>query len=284
MKRALITGSGGFIGSHLLKALRSNGVEVIKFSLEEGQQITNPKDFLNLPKVDVVFHLAAVSGYKDSKSNPNLAYEVNVGGTVNVLEYCKKVGAKIVFPSTYVYDKPYADYKKETDSIGPTTHYSHTKFLGEELCRFYAFVYGVNSVIVRTLNVYGAGQNAQYIVPMIVNHIIKNKPLKLTKPSVERSYIYIDDIVKAFMGLAKAETGPGEVFNAAPLKPTSLKELVSLVEKITGKKAKVSYSGESRPHEVSLNRFDTSRIRKKIDWQAKVDLEQGLTKYINNLD
>ena len=65
MKKVLITGSNGFIGSHLSKTLKTDGVEVIKFSLEEGQQLTNFKHFLNLPKVDTVFNLAAVNGYKD---------------------------------------------------------------------------------------------------------------------------------------------------------------------------------------------------------------------------
>ena len=280
MKKVLITGNVGFIGSHLSKTLKANGVEIIEFSLEKGQQITDSEDFLNLPKVDTVFHLAAVSGYKDSKSNPKQAYEVNVAGTVNVLEYCRKVKAKMIFPSTYVYDKPYEEYKKETDLTGPTTHYSHTKFLGEGLCKFYSRVYKTDTLIMRTSNVYGIGQDKKYIVPMIVNHIIKEQSLQLTKPNVERSYIYIDDIVKAFMGLAKAKTKPGEVFNAASLKPTSLQKLVSLVEEITGKKAKVNYSGESRPHEVPLNRYDTTKIKKEIGWEAKVSLKEGLKQYL----
>jgi len=280
MKKVLITGSSGFIGSHLKKALKNDGVEVIEFSLEENQQITKVEDFANLPKVDTVFHLAAVSGYKDSKSNPKQAYEVNVVGTVNVLEYCRKVQAKMIFPSTYVYDKPYEEYKKETDLTGPTTHYSHTKFLGEELCRFYSRVYKTDTLIIRTSNVYGAGQALKYIVPMIVKSINQNKPLTLTKPEVERSYIYIDDVVNALMVLGKTKTKSGDIFNVAPLKPTSLQKLVSLIEEILNKKAKVGYSGESRPHEVSLNRYDTSKIKKKIGWEAKINLKQGLKQYL----
>ena len=104
MKTVLITGSNGFVGKHLADALEKNKIKVIKFSRSANQQIVRPDDFTSLPPVDVVFHLGAVSGYKDCSDNTQLAYQVNVLGTVNVLEYCRRVKAKLIFPSTYVYD------------------------------------------------------------------------------------------------------------------------------------------------------------------------------------
>jgi len=279
MKKVLITGSGGFIGGHLMKALKAKDVEVVEFSLQKGQDVTDKKDFAALPQVDSVFHLAAVSGYKASSENAFSAYEVNVGGTVNVLEYCKRVKAKIIFPSTYVYDQPYTDYKKETDTTKPRTHYSFTKFLGEELCRFYSRIFKVDSLILRTSNVYGAGQDEIYIVPVIAKHLLSGKSLSLTKPEIERSFIYIDDLVEAYIKLAETKTRPGEVFNVGPDKPTILQELVSSIEKISGKKAKVSYSGKSRPHDADKNRLDISKIKQKINWRPEISLEEGLRRY-----
>ena len=276
MRSALITGSHGFIGKHLKKALEKEGVLVVEFSLENNQQLTNPKDFSKLPKVDTVFHLAAVSGYKDSKSNPNLAYFVNVCGTVNVLEYCKRVGAKLVFPSTYVYTKPYKEPKKEIDKAGPTTHYAFTKYLGENLCKFYSRVFKVNTLILRTSNVYGPGQDNKYIVPIIIDHLMQNKSLELTRPDIERSFIFIDDVISAYISLIRAETKPGEIYNVASTKPTTLKDLVSLIEKISGKKLKISYTGESRPHDIPLNRYNTGKIKAKIGWKPQINLEEGL--------
>jgi nucleoside-diphosphate-sugar epimerase len=195
MKTALITGSNGFVGRHLTQALEKINVKVIKFSRSLDKELIRPKDFTDLPPVDTVFHLGAVSGYKDCNKNTNLAYQVNVNGTVNVLEYCRRVKAKLIFPSTYVYDAPYENYKVETDSTKPMTHYSFTKWLGEKLCRFYALVFGIDTLILRTANVYGAGQSKIYLLPIIWYHLKANKTLHLTKPDIERSFIYIDDLI-----------------------------------------------------------------------------------------
>ena len=283
MKKVLITGSSGFIGQHLKKALEKKQINVVEFSLKNNQDVTKLTDFNKLPKVDTVFHLAAVSGYKTSNQNVNLAYNVNVGGTVNVLEYCKKVKAKLIFPSTYVYDSPYKEYKKESDKQKPTTHYTMTKWLGEKLCRFYARVFKVKSVVARTSNVYGKGQDNIYIVPVIFNHLMKNKKLTLTKSNIERSYLNISDLVSAYIKLGNTNSKPGEIYNVAYPEPTQLKQLVNTIYKTMGKKNLVSYQNESRPHDIDFNRFDTSKIKKKCNWYPKIDLETGLKEYIANL-
>lgn len=278
MKTALITGSNGFVGRHLTKALEKIKVKVIKFSRSENKQLTRNKDFASLPKVDTVFHLAAVSGYKDCNTNTRLAYEVNVLGTVNVLEYCRRSGAKLIFPSTYVYDAPYEAYKKEANQAKPMTHYSFTKWLGEELCRFYSRVFAVNTLILRTANVYGAGQSGIYLIPIISAHLKAGKTLNLTKPDIERSFIYIDDLIDAYLKLAAAPTAPGEAFNVSFGRATAIADLLKTVGKTTGKTVKVNYSGKERPHEISLNRMDITKVKQFIDWKPKVNLEEGLKK------
>ncbi|MCX6816733.1 MAG: NAD(P)-dependent oxidoreductase [Candidatus Beckwithbacteria bacterium] len=283
MKKAMVTGSSGFIGRKLIKRLQKDGVEVVGFSRKEGKNITKKEDFAGLGKVDTVFHLAAVSGYKDCAENTGLAYEVNVGGTTNVLEYCRKSKAKLIFPSTYVYDQPYSEVKTETSATKPTTHYSFTKFLGEELCRFYTRVFKVNSLILRTANVFGFGQEDKYLVPIIFNNILAGREFELTKPEIERSFIYIADLVEAYVRLAEANSESGETYNIGPEKPTTLQELVQAMEKVTGKKARVKYSGQERPNEVNLNRVDTGKMKAKLNWQPEISLEQGLKQYLEKL-
>lgn len=283
MQSALVTGSSGFIGQHLIKTLKQKKVKVVEFSSKKGQLITNFLHFANLPKVDFVFHLGAVSGYKDCNDDTKLAYEVNVLGTINVLEFCRRVGAKLVFPSTYVYGHPYTDYKKESDLAKPNTLYAHTKYLGELCCQFYSRVYGVDTLILRSCNVYGSNQDVKYIVPVIANHLLNQKPLILTKTSVERSYIYVSDLVEAYIKLAQAKTNPGEVYNVAYPKPHQLTDLVKLMEKITATRGKITYSGVSRPQDIDKNRYDIKKIKAKINWTPKVDLETGLKKYFKSL-
>lgn len=283
MKKAMVTGSSGFIGRKLIEKLKKEGVEVVEFSRKQGKEITRKEDFDNLAVVDTVFHLAAVSGYKDCAENTATAYEVNVGGTTNVLEYCRRTGSKLIFPSTYVYDQPYEEIKTEASATKPTTHYSFTKWLGEELCRFYERIFKVNSLILRTANVYGFGQENKYLVPIMFKNILLSQEFELTKPEIERSFIYIDDLVEAYVRLAKTETEPAAIFNIGPTKSTTLRELIRVLEKVTGKITKVKYTGVERPNEVNLNRVDISKMKTRLNWQPEINLEQGLQRYLEKL-
>ncbi len=283
MKSALITGSNGFIGQKLVRRLKQEKINAIEFNRQTGFDIVHPKDFSSLPKVDAVFHLAAVSGYKTSNENVNLAYEVNVGGTINVLNYCRRVNAKLIFPSTYVYAPPYTETKKETDQAGPTTTYSMTKWFGEQLCQFYSRVFNVNTLILRTGNVYGLGQKDIYIVPKVLKAILSGEKLILTKPDIERSFIYIDSLVDAYLKLAQANTRPGEIFNIGPNHPTKLHKLVEIIAKLTNKIPKIEYSGENRPNEGDKNRIDNSKVKATVNWQPLTNMETGLKKYLDSI-
>ena len=154
--------------------------------------------------------------------------------------------------------------------------------MGEKSCQFYSRVFAVNSLILRTSNVYGRGQDTKYIVPVIATHLINGKPLTLTKPGIERTYIYVSDVVDAYIKLAKAKTKPGDIYNVAYPKSTHLADLVKSMEKITGIRSKISYSGISRPYDIDKNRYNLGKIKKKINWTAKVDLETGLKKYFGS--
>lgn len=278
MKSALVTGSNGFIGRYLVKALEKKGVKVIKFSRSNNLDVNNIQDVNKQPKVDVVFHLAAVSGYKDCNSNTRLAYQINVGGTANLLNYCRYSHAKLLLPSTYVYDAPYDKYKVETDAVKPMTHYSFTKYLAEELCRFYSRIFNVDTLIMRTGNVYGAGQSEIYLLPIIAQHLKNNQTLNLTLPNIERSFIYIDDLVNTYLKLAEAKTIPGDVFNVSTGKARTIAELLKMIQQITGKALKVKYSGKGRPNEISLNRLNNSKITAFLNWPVKTRLINGLIK------
>lgn len=276
MKSALITGSSGFIGKNLKTKLVQAKYRVFEFSRKNHRDVTRPDNFINLPPVDLVFHLGAVSGYQECNANPTLAYKVNVGGTVNVLEYCRRVKAKLIFPSTYIYDRPYSPYKKEADFARPTTNYAFTKWLGEQLCRFYTRIYQVNTLILRTANVYGQGQSEIYLIPLLAHSLKINSTIDLTKPNIERSFIYIDDLIEAYFRLAQAKTKPGETFNVSYKVATTIKDLIAQIETVTGKKIKVVYSGRGRKNEINLNRINISKLKAKLSWEPQFSLNQGL--------
>ena len=158
------------------------------------------------------------------------------------------------------------------------THYSMTKWLGENLCRFYSRIFKVNTLILRTANVYGAGQSDIYLIPIVSAHFKAEKTLNLTKPDIERSFIYIDDLIDAYVKLAMAPTAPGEVFNVSFGRATAIADLLKTVTKVTGRTIKVVYSGQGRPHEISLNRMNITKVKQAINWEPKTNLEQGLKK------
>ena len=282
MKKVLITGSSGFLGQALVKKLKKLNCNVFEFSRKNKNNILQKKSFSKFKNIDTVFHLAAVVGYVNVTKNIELAYKTNVLGTINVLEFCRRQKAKLLFPSTFVYAPPFDKKKKETDPAASTNFYTYSKYLGELYCQLFVEKYQVDTVIARTANAYGPNQPKQYIVPLLIESFKKKKALILTDADAKRDYLYIDDLANAYIALGKAKTKPGEVFNVSSGKSTSLLELVDIVRKITGLETKIDYKQKLRKSEVSQSLFDNSKILKKINWKPEYSLKRGLEEIINN--
>lgn len=276
MKQVLITGSGGFIGKSLAQKLKELNYKVFTLDRHEKENILEPQTLSKFKTIDTVFHLAAVVGYKKVQENIYLAYRTNVLGTINVLNFCLWQKAKLIFPSTFIYGPPFKRPKKETDSIQPTNFYTHTKYLAELFCQLYAKKYQLDVVIARTSNAYGPNQPKQYIIPVILDNLKKNKEIELTHPSAGRDFIYITDLVGAWIKLAQVKTHPGEIFNVSSGKSVTLKELVTLIQYLTGTKIKVRFTKKLRKNEVFQSLMDNSKIIQKIGWKPKISLNKGL--------
>lgn len=281
MLRVLITGSDGFIGKILTQGLKNLNYFVFCLDHKNGKDILDKKNFTSFKKIDTVFHLAAVVGYIKANIDPWLTYQVNVLGTLNVLEFCKKSKAKLLFPSAYLYQESKKILKDETDPIQPTNFYTHSKYLAEQLCFFYAKNYQVDVVIARTTNAYGPEQPVHYIIPLLMDSLQKKKTLKLTHPKALRDYLYIDDLINAYISLAKSKnTVPGEIFNVSLGKPISLSNLVNFLKKITASKTKIIFEKKLRENEVMNGVMNNKKIINKIGWQPQTSLSEGLRKII----
>ena len=276
MKRILITGSNGFLGQELVKKLKKLNYCVFEFSRKNKKDILQKKSFDKFKNIDTVFHLAAVVGYVNVAKNIELAYKTNVLGTINVLEFCQRQKAKLLFPSTFVYGSPFDKKKKETDSVDPANFYTYSKYLGELYCRLFAEKYQVDTVIARTANAYGPNQPKQYIIPLLIESFKKGKKLVLTDADAKRDYLFIDDLASAYIALAKTKTKRGEIFNVSSGKSTSLKNLVDIIRKITNSDIKIRYRKRLRKNEVSQSLFDNSKILEKTNWKPEYSLERGL--------
>ena len=228
-KIVLVTGAGGFIGSHLVRALRAAGQVVVTHSTREGH-IANCS--LNFEGVGHVFHLAARTFVPDSWSTPLGFYEVNLLGTVNVLEFCRRSGASLTLMSSYVYGRPARLPISEDAPLQAFNPYSHTKILAEEAGRYYQRQFGVPVTIIRPFNIYGPGQDRRFLIPTILAQAIDPQMATITVADLRprRDYIFIADLINLLMRTAfRIEGG---TFNAGSGCSWGVYEVIAIVNEL----------------------------------------------------
>lgn len=272
--RVVITGSKGFLGRHLTEHLRPIIQDLVEWE----------KDVQELGKyeksADVVFHLAAVSRYEQFLDAAHRSYEVNVSGTLAVLNYCKKVGARCILASTSgVYRSPRdAQPISENGPIEPTLPYGISKWLAEGLCRQQANDWGIPSVVLRLFNVYGPGQHKSFLVAEVIDCLLKKRPLVLRMPDALRDFIYVSDVVEVLLRAAQledlGETGC-KFFNVGSGKPVSVRDMVVLAEKIFGPAQSIDFV-ESHHGELTSAVADISKACEELGWTPRFDLAAGL--------
>lgn len=284
-KKVLVTGAAGFVGSALVKKLKSLGAVVTALDMANAD-INNFKEvvkFIGNKKIDLVYHLAAVSYVPFSWEDPQATYQTNLLGTMNVLELCrKKAVKKLVFMSSYVYGRPRSLPIDELQPIAPTNPYAWSKYLGEQLCLAYAQNYGLNCVILRPFNVYGPGQRTDFLVPTIINQMKKGGKVVLGDLRPKRDFLYLDDLLAALLAAGRAKLPSGEVFNLGSGRSVSVKELVALISSVSGHKVSVKGCRPKRRGEIMEVRADNRKARRLLGWRPEVGLEQGLKMVWNN--
>ena len=167
-KTVLVSGASGFIGRPLTQKLERAGYSVVRHSEASGDIAS-----CHLPDgAKHVFHLAARTFVPDSWSAPIPFYATNVLGTVNVAEFCRRHGASLTMMSSYVYGRPQFLPISEEHPVEAFNPYSHSKLLAEEVCRYYARQFGLRVTIIRPFNIYGPGQNGNFLVPTLLRQVL----------------------------------------------------------------------------------------------------------------
>ncbi len=298
---SLITGGGGFIGSHLAEKLLKLNHKVIvidNFSIGRKSNLKNIKknikiinqDILNekkiekyFKKVDNVFHLAAMADIVPSIENPKLYFDVNVKGTLNILNLSVKNQIKrfIYIASSSSYGIPKKYPTSENSKIDPQYPYALTKRLGEELVMHYSKIYNLNSTSLRFFNVYGprARTSGTYgaVFGVFLAQKIAGKPFTVVGNGKQtRDFTYVSDIVDSIVAVSKNKKVSGEIFNVGSGKTVSVNKIVNI---LGGKKVLIP----KRPGEPEITFADISKIKRKIGWYPKVDIEEGISKLLENL-
>jgi len=279
--RALVTGSKGFIGTHLVSSLKEHDINVEEIDIKMGIDLTNWEQLLdfikNTSKIDVIFHLGAIVFVPFSLKNPRITYTTNIVGTLNLLEVARLYDVKkVIFASTYIYGQPQYLPIDENHPIQAISPYNRSKILGEELCKGYHHDYGVNCIILRPFNIYGTGQNKDFLIPSIIAQL-PSKKITLENPKPKRDYVYIDDVISAYLKAASYNGKGVETFNIGSGVSYSVEEIVNKIITLAQKKdTMVSYTHKTRENEIMEIVADIQKAKEKLNWVPKTDLDSGL--------
>jgi nucleoside-diphosphate-sugar epimerase len=269
----LVTGATGFLGCRLVVALQSCSYLVRQHSRADGDIASCS---LPMNGVSHVFHLAAKTFVPESWRDPRVFYEVNVIGTLNVLEHCRRHQAALTLVSSYVYGHPQRLPIAEDHPIAAYNPYSHTKILAEDIARFYEQHYGVRVVIVRPFNLYGPGQHPSFLIPSIVRQVLdpSAKEVRVKDLRPKRDYLYVEDAVALLA--ATLRSGVRGTYNAGSGSSVSVAEVARLVNQAAGVDKPIISDEEPRPEEVMDVISDVSRAAAELNWRPSTSLPSGI--------
>lgn len=277
MAKAVVTGGEGFIGTHLVAALKAEGYDVVAFDKKNGDDIQNA-DAIAAACVGAqyVFHTAALPRVQYSIEHPVETHDANITGTLNVLLAAKDAGVeKVVYSaSSSAYgDSPVLPLV-ETLPANPKSPYGLQKYVGELYCRMFSEVFNLPTVSLRYFNVYGPGADPNGAYALVVAKFIKQrmegKPMTITGDGTQtRDYTHVRDVVRANMLAAASNTvGKGEVINIGAGNNVSVNTVAEL---IGGPLQHIEPRFE--PHDTLA---DNTKARELLGWEPTITLEQGI--------
>ena len=273
--RVIVSGSNGFVGSHICELLDKRGVEVVSLDITNGFDLSKPDVFDELPKADHFIHLANLVYVPMSYEKPYLFYRINYMTTLNALEYCRKNKAHFIYASSYIYGPAQYLPVDEKHPIVPFNPYAETKVICEELCQSYNKYFGVKSSVLRPFNLYGVGQKGKLLIPEIVSQLGE---IHLKASSPRRDFVNVIDVARAFVACLDDDSGCS-FYNVCCGKSYSIKELTDFFVKQAkefGVDLKFSFSEKERKNEVDETVGSYHLIHDKLGWEPTISLEEGV--------
>jgi UDP-glucuronate 4-epimerase len=307
-EKILVTGGAGFIASHLCEALLAEGAEIVviddfndfydpeikrgniagfgdRITLVEGdiRDVALVDSLFAEHSFDKVFHFAARAGVRPSIADPRLYVSTNIDATLNLLEGCRRSGVKhFVFASSssvYGVNKkvPFAEDDLIQRTISP---YAATKLMGEQLCSNYSNLYGIRCICLRFFTVYGPRQRPDLAISKFTKLIMADQAIdQYGDGSTARDYTYVEDIINGVMAAGKYTATDFEIINLGGSAANTLSQLISGIEEILGKKAKINHLPD-QPGDVPLTFADVSKAGKLFGYAPGTPLSKGLQRYV----
>lgn len=310
-KKILVTGAGGFIGSHLVEKLVPLGSVVkcfVRYNSRSdwGHIETLPKNIIEnlnvisgdlrdynairnaLKDVDIVFHLGAQVSIPYSYANPRETIETNIIGTLNVLTAARENGIqKIVHTSTSeVYGTAQYVPIDEKHPLQGQSPYSASKIGADKIAESFYLAFGLPVATIRPFNTFGPRQSARAVIPTIITQALTKEKILLGFLHPTRDYTYVDDLVQAFVRIAESPKSVGEVINIGSNFEISIGELAKKVIFLVGKDIEiVTDPSRQRPPKSEVERLWCNNIKAKelVGWKPSISLEDGLRKTIRSI-
>lgn len=308
-RKVLVTGAGGFIGSHLCERLLALGAEVrgmvhgnmrgsvgylAAVDTEQSRNLEiwggNIRDAAFVREatvgVDTVFHLAAITSVKYSYSNPDETVMTNVLGTLNVCNSCRheRVTRMVHTSSAGVYrsmegEKPI----REDHPVKAYNPYTASKLAADNVVQSFFLSYDLPVSICRIFNVYGPRVGRFLVIPTIVTQLMRGTELKLGDLLPTRNFTYIDDITEAFLRTAESKDVVGDIVHFGSTQAITIGELAQLIARLMDKPVEIHLDpAQLRPAKSEIYRViaDSTKAKELLGWEPTVDLEEGLRKTI----
>jgi len=304
----IITGGLGFIGSNIIKKIDNNYliIDYVDDNKIHDNFVNMDIRDRNIEKYfneeDIVIHLAGISSLPLCQSEPSRAFDINVSGTLNILEICRKKNIKkIIFASSSTVYENSKDFplKEDEKELKPNLIYSISKLTCEKLCESFNYNYGMGINIVRFFNIYGGNQNTLRKNPPLTAYIMKcihqnTQPDLQYDGTQKRDYLYIDDLVDLILKLSNSDVY-GEIFNACSGESYSVNKILDIIKDEMKSDIQPSYSinlwdkhkdittGSNKIKEEivlkEIKKFtigDNTKAKKIFDWEPKISLKEGL--------
>jgi NAD dependent epimerase/dehydratase len=305
-KRILVTGAGGFIGSHLTERLvelgaktralvhyRSNGswgwldrssrksdIEITAGDIRDRDCVMTA-----MRGADVVFHLAALIGIPYSYAAPASYVETNIGGTLNILQAARDLNiTRVVHTSTSeVYGTARRVPIDEQHPLQGQSPYSASKIGADKLAESFFLSFGLSVVTMRPFNTFGPRQSARAVIPAIISQSLTGDVVSLGNLHPTRDFNYVENTVAGFIRCAESDDVAGQTINVGSGEETSIGDIVKKVAAILGKNVQVrQQEARQRPETSEVERLiaDNARARKSLGWKPAVSLDEGLRRTI----
>lgn len=304
-QKVLVTGAGGFIGSHLVERLQLMDCQLTAFVRYNSSASAGHLDRLGVKDVNifrgditeyesvrdamrgqaVVFHLAALVGIPYSYIHPSQTFETNAVGTLNVLTAARELSIeRVVITSTSeVYGTARYTPIDEEHPLQAQSPYAASKIAADKLAESFYRAFGTPVAIARPFNTFGPRQSARAVIPTIIAQALRSDQIRLGATSPTRDLTFVEDTVDGFVRIAQHDAAVGEVINLGTGKEISIGELARLIQRLAGRELPILTELQRvRPSASEVERLsaDCTKANKLLGWTSRTSLEEGLLKTI----